>query len=100
MSEAHGTQVPEDTSQTGVAPVHAVRLVAEHWPQAPLGWQAGAAALQLRSEPQGTQAPVPRSHTGVEPPHCESAAHGPQAPVAVLHTGVTPAQAEVLVDEH
>ena len=29
--------------QTGVTPEHAVALVTEHWPHAPLAWQAGVA---------------------------------------------------------
>jgi hypothetical protein len=33
----HGTQVPEGAWQTGVAPPQMAALVAEHWPQAPLG---------------------------------------------------------------
>jgi len=37
------TQVPLAGEQTAVVPPQAVVLVAEHWPQAPLPWQAGVA---------------------------------------------------------
>ena len=38
------TQRPTVASQAGrLVPAHFVRLVAEHWPQAPLGSQAGVA---------------------------------------------------------
>jgi hypothetical protein len=50
-----------------VVPPHALLLVAEHWPQAPPGWQAGVA-----------------------PPQSPSAAHARQRCVAVLQTGVVP----------
>jgi hypothetical protein len=50
--DTQATQVPLVVLQTGVAPEHCVALVAEHWPQAPLGSQAGA-----------------------EPGHCESVEH-------------------------
>jgi hypothetical protein len=36
------TQIPAVASQRGVPPLHRVSLVAEHWPQEPFGWQAGA----------------------------------------------------------
>jgi hypothetical protein len=51
--------------------------VAEHWPQAPEGSQAGVA-----------------------PPQSASLAQLRQRPVAVLQTGWVPPQEEVLVAEH
>ena len=48
------THVPAAVSHTGVAPEQRVAFVAEHWPHAPAGWQAGSmpphssSALQAR----------------------------------------------------
>ncbi len=53
--DVHGTQVPVVVKQTGVAPLHAVALVAEHCPQAPLGSQAGVAPPQSPSPAQARQ---------------------------------------------
>jgi hypothetical protein len=50
-----------------VAPVQALALLAEHWPQAP-----------------------DDSHAGVPPPHSPSLAHARQTWVAVLQTGAVP----------
>jgi hypothetical protein len=49
------TQVPEPASQTGVAPVQRVAFVAEHWPQAPAGWQAGSMPPHSSSAAQERQ---------------------------------------------
>jgi hypothetical protein len=77
------THVPLATLQAGVAPVHNVLLVAEQTPHAPLGWQAGAAALpQSPSPAHARQVCVVPSQTGVAPPHCAFVTHGTQLPVA------------------
>jgi hypothetical protein len=41
--DVHATHMPVVVLHAAVAPVHIVRLVAEHWPQVPEGWQAGVA---------------------------------------------------------
>ena len=41
------TQLPLGAWQSGLAPVHSAAFVAEHWPQAPLDWQAGVDAAAL-----------------------------------------------------
>jgi hypothetical protein len=40
---AHATQTPAAASHTGVAPAQRTAFVAEHWPQVPVGSQAGVA---------------------------------------------------------
>jgi len=67
--ETHGTQSPPPVSQTGVAPEQAVALVAEHWPQAPDGWQAGVAPPHSPSPAQPRQVCAPVLQTGVVPEH-------------------------------
>jgi hypothetical protein len=59
-----------------VAPPHALALVAEHWPHAPLDWQAGVAPLQSASAAQARQVCVVVLHTGFVPPHWASDVHG------------------------
>lgn len=49
------TQVPLLVLQYGVAPLQAAALAAEHWPQAPEGWQAGLEPLHSPSPPQPRQ---------------------------------------------
>jgi hypothetical protein len=99
--EAQPTHVPEATWQIGVAPMQAFLLVAEHWPQAPLVWQAGRAPPQSRSVAHATQAWAARSQTGVAPPHWAEAVQPTQAPAATSQTarGV-PAQAVAFAAEH
>ena len=67
--ETQGTQLPDGAWHTGVAPPQMVALVDEHWPHAPLGWQAG-----------------------VPPPHSPSPAHARQVRNAGSQTGVAPEQ--------
>ena len=71
------TQTPAAVLHAGVGAVHRVVLVAEHWPHAPPGWQAGVA-----------------------PPHSLSPAQARQVCVVVLQTGVAPLHAVALVAEH
>ena len=95
------TQVPEPTSHTGVAPVHATALPAEHWPHRPLGWQAGVAP-----PPQSPSPVQPRhvwlfeSQTGVVPEQSASARQVTHVPVDVRQSGVAPVQRNELFAEH
>ena len=98
--DVHGTQTAAATSHAGVAPEHRVALVAEHWPHAPLAWQAGVAPPHSLSPPQPRQVFVLRLQTGAVPPHCAFDVHGTQVPVAVKQTGVAPAHELALVAEH
>ena len=86
------TQVPDPTSHTGVAPVHATALPAEHWPQRPLGWQAGVAPPHSLSPPHARQVRNAGSQIGVDPPQSALTRHPTQAFVLVLQTGVAPEQ--------
>jgi hypothetical protein len=118
-----GTQVPEPTSHTGAVPMHSVALPAEHWPHAPLGWQAGVVPPHSLSPPQPRhtwnagsqigvappQSALPRQpthslllvlQTGVAPPQWALVRHCTQAGTAVSHTGVAPEQRPLLVAEH
>ena len=79
----HGTQIAAATSQTGVAPVQRVALVAEQTPQAPEAWQAGEAPPHSLSPPQPRQVCVLKLQTGVAPPHCAFDTHGTQIPPVV-----------------
>jgi hypothetical protein len=86
------THVPEPTSQTGVAPVQAVALPAEHWPQRPAGWQAGVAPPHSLSPPHARQVRNDGSQMGVLPPQSALTRHPTQTFVPVLQTGVAPEQ--------
>jgi hypothetical protein len=79
--DVHGTQVPVVAKQTGVAPPQRVALVAEHWPQAPPGWQAGVAPPHSPSPPQARQVCVAVLQIGVVPPHWAFDVHGTQVAV-------------------
>jgi hypothetical protein len=92
------TQVPELTSQTGVAPVHTTALPAEHWPQRPFGWQAGVAPPHSLSPPQARQVRKAGSQIGVVPPQSALARQPTQDFVPVLQTGVAPEQC--VLDRH
>jgi hypothetical protein len=81
--DVQGTHVAVPTLQAGVAPEQAVLFVAEHWPQAPLAWQAGVAPPQSVSLPQARQAWVVVLQTGVEPPHCAFETQGTHVPAVV-----------------
>jgi hypothetical protein len=76
--ETHGTHVPVVVKQAGVAPPHALALVAEHCPHAPPGWQAGVAPPHSASAPQARQVCVAVLQIGVDPPHCAFETHGTQ----------------------
>ena len=96
----HRTHVPAAGLHTGVAPVQAVRFVAEHWAQAPLGWQAGETPPHSPSLAHARHARVPASQMGVVPAHVVAVRHPTHVPVTVAHTGVVPVQAAAFVVEH
>jgi hypothetical protein len=81
--DVQGTHTPGPTSQAGVAPEHFVALVAEHWPQAPLTWQAGVAPPHSPSPPHARQACEAPSQTGVVPPHWAFEVHVTHVPLGV-----------------
>ena len=63
--------------------MHAEVLPAEHWPHAPVGWQAGVAPPHSPSAEQPRQARVVPSHTGVAPEHCAFEVQAAHVPVGV-----------------
>jgi hypothetical protein len=67
-SRRQPTHTPSAASQTSLA-VHRVRLVAEHVPQAPPGWQAGVTPPQSASPEHGAQRFVAPLQAGVAPEH-------------------------------
>jgi len=74
------THVPAIVSQTGVAPLQRVALVAEHWPQPPPGWQAGDMPPHSSSATQDRQPCRIGSHTGFAPAHTALSRHSTQTP--------------------
>jgi hypothetical protein len=72
--------------------VHWVEFVAEHWPQAPDGSQAGVVPPHSMSPLQDRQVRNAGSQMGVVPPQSALARQPTQALVAVLQTGVAPEQ--------
>jgi hypothetical protein len=98
--EAQATQRPVATSHAGRAPVHFAAFVIEHWPQAPEGSQAGAAAVHSLSAAQPRQVSVVRLQMGVVPPHCPLLVHATQVPVARSHADAVPVHRLKFVDEH
>ena len=93
------TQAPATALQTGVAPVHADTFWAEHWPQAPLGWQAGVDPPQSPSLEHVRQVWVARSQAGVDPVQSEFATQVTQRPVPASQAGVAPLHWVLLEDE-
>jgi hypothetical protein len=83
-----------------VAPEHWVVLVAEHWPHAPEGSQAGVVPWQSTSPAQARQACVVVLHTGTVPLHCVSVRQATHVPAPVSQTGVAPEHCVTLVVEH
>jgi hypothetical protein len=67
------THLPAPVSHRGVAPVHCVLLLAEHWPQAPVASQAGVAPPHSLSPEQARQVWKAKSQTGAAPPQSASA---------------------------
>jgi hypothetical protein len=70
--------------------VQAVEFVAEHWPQAPAGWQAGVAPPHSLSPLQARQTRKAGSQMGVLPPQSALARQPTHVFVDVLQTGVAP----------
>ena len=99
-SVRHGTQVPADAKQTGVAPEHSPAFVAEHCPHAPDAWQAGVDPPHSPSPPQPRQAWVAMLQIGVVPPHCAFDVQGTHVAAGTLHAGVAPTQRVAFVAEH
>jgi hypothetical protein len=83
----------------GVAPVHCAVLPAEHWPQAPDGWQAGVAPPHSPSPAQARQTWVAVLQTGLVPPHSALLMQLTQVPVGTSQAGVVPVQRLVLLAE-
>jgi hypothetical protein len=83
-----------------VAPEQAVALVAEHWPQAPVGWQAGVEPPHSPSPAQARQVCVAVLQTGAVPEHCALEVQGTQVPAAVKQAGVAPEHLVAFVAEH
>jgi len=81
--ERQPTQVPDPVSQTGVAALQRVALVAEHWPHCPAGWQAGSIPPHSSSPPQPRQAWKIGSHTGFGPAQTLPSRHSTQRPAGV-----------------
>jgi hypothetical protein len=94
------TQSPTVALQAGrLVLAHSVRLVAEHWPHAPLGSHAGAEAGHSASVAHARHVCVP-PQTGVVPPHCELDVHATHVPIAMLHAGVAPTHSVRFAAEH
>jgi hypothetical protein len=98
-SARHDTQLPAGTLQRGVAPAQAVAFDAEHWPQAPLGWQAGVAPPHSPSPAQARHTCAATLHTGVVPPHSAFELQLTHVPVATLHAGIVPVHFVLFVAE-
>ncbi|HVR01926.1 MAG TPA: hypothetical protein VMT47_07335, partial [Polyangia bacterium] len=98
--EAQATHVPVARLQARVAPVHWVAFVAEHWPQAPPGWQAGVAPPQSASAAHARQVWVAVLQTGVAPEQSASRRQRTQTPAVISQRGVAPVHAVVLLAEH
>jgi hypothetical protein len=98
--DVHATHVPLETLQAGVPPTHSERFVDEHWPQTPLGWQAGVAPPQAASVVQPWQVCVAASQTGAEAPQSASERHATHTPTLVSQSRVPPVQRVVFVAEH
>ena len=98
--DTHATHVPVGAWHSGVVPMHAVALPAEHWPHAPPGWHAGVALPHSLSPAQPRQAWNAGSHTGVAPPQSLSAWHATHTPVGAWQMGSAPVQRVALPVEH
>jgi hypothetical protein len=95
----HETQLPLDTRQMGVVPVHCAWFVLEHWPQAPDDWQAGVGLPQSVSPPQARHMWVAVLQTGRVPPHSALVMQLTQVPVGRSQAGVVPEHLVLFVAE-
>jgi hypothetical protein len=100
VSSEQGPQTPLVTSHAGVVPVQSASLVAEHSPQAPVGWQAGVVPPQSVSPEHAMQVPV-ASQTGVVPLQSVAERHCTQTfgLATVSHSGV-PGSVQSASTEH
>ena len=94
------THVPVVPLQTGVPPVHAIAFVGEHWPHAPVDWQAGVAAPHSPWTAQARQVLVLPLQMGVVPPQSALAVQRTHTPVVVSHTGAPPVHCVAFPTEH
>jgi hypothetical protein len=74
-------------------------FVAEHWPHAPDGWQAGVAPPQSASPAHARQVWVAVLQTGNVPPHSALVVQLTQVPVGTLHAGMLPVHFVLFVAE-
>ena len=74
--------------------------MAEHWPHAPVGSQAGVAPPHSLSAPQARQVCEAVLQIGVVPPHWAFDVHGTHVPFVVKQAGVAPLHWVELVAEH
>jgi hypothetical protein len=98
--EVHATHVPVETLHAGVAPTQSERLDAEHWPQTPVGWQAGVAPPHGASLVQPRHVCVAGSQTGATAPQSALPRQATHTPLVVSHSGVPPVQRIMFVAEH
>ena len=80
LTITHATHVPVGAWHSGVVPVHAVALPAEHWPHAPPGWHAGVAPPHSLSPAQPRHEWNAGSQTGVAPLQSVFARHDTHTP--------------------
>lgn len=97
---AQPVQVPVATLHALFEPVHALWLLAEHWPQEPFGWQAGVAPPQLASVVQPTHVLVAGAQTGVVPLQFAFVRHPTHTAAATSQTGFAPVHAVRFEAEH
>jgi hypothetical protein len=93
------TQLPVETRQSGLLPVQRALLVTEHWPQAPLAWQAGVVPPHSPSPEQARQTWAATLQTGVVPPHSAFELQLTQVPLVRLHAGIDPVHLVLLLAE-
>jgi len=93
------THVPVVVLQEGVAPVHLVTFIAEHWPQAPEGSQAGVALGHWLSAVQDWQEWLVVLQTGVVPAQFALDVQGTQVAIETSQAGVAPLHFVALVAE-
>jgi hypothetical protein len=95
----HPTHIPVVVSHTGVAPEHLETFVAEHWPQFPVGSQAGVAPPQSPTA-HALHVCVMPLQIGVVPPQSAFAVHPTHVAEAVSQTGVPPVHCVAFPAEH
>ena len=100
VADRQPTQLPALVRQYGVAPVHSVPFVLEHWPQLPEGWHAGVEPPHSPSPEQPRQAWKVASHLGADIGQSPSARQATHVPAEVRHSGLPPVQRVVFPAEH